>query len=230
MASENGIGRRIAAFFGVNISEDEYERPPVSSYEEKGEAYLSSRSSTRSLPSAGKSSSSTTRRNVYGDDSPSFSRYGYEEDDDDIEAYRPRGYEPRYSYTAGSSSTPARRKSSTESISRHSSVNSRFVEQPARKNTPAPRPPKRSEQTVMFELYELRDANKVISSLVQGNTIIFTIVNPDSTMCTRIVDTLCGAAYALRASISQASEKTYLLAPHSVSVRTANNGTDRRRY
>ena len=82
----------------------------------------------------------------------------------------------------------------------------------------------------MFELYELRDANKVISALVQGNTIIFTIVNPDPTMATRIVDTLCGAAYALRASISQAAEQTYLLAPQSVSVRTASGHQDRRRY
>ena len=189
MASDSGFGRKIAKFFGVNL-EDEYERPPISSYEERNDAYMNARgrshnNGSRSLPAGGRSTAAAAKRSVYGEEEYTpGGRYGFDEDDDTL-SYRRPGYEPRYSYSADSSSAPARKNRPGSADAPRRNVSSRFVEEPPRRNLPAPapsRPARRSEQTVMFELYELRDANKVISALVQGNTIIFTIVNPDPRM------------------------------------------------
>lgn len=232
MASGNGFGRKLAKFLGVKF-EDGYEKPPVSTYDERSEAYMNARERNRpeprSLPSGGRTVASV-KRSTYGDydRDPGTSRYGFEEDD---EYYGRSTNEPRYNQRGSASGAQMSHRGRQVSNLPRNNVQSRFVEEPPRRSVNSPsRETPRGEQTVMFELYELRDANKVISALVQGNTIVLTIINPDPSMCMRIVDTLCGAAYALKASISQASERTYLLAPHSVSVRTAETRLERRRY
>jgi len=84
-----------------------------------------------------------------------------------------------------------------------------------------------AQRTVMFSLANLRDANKVITALVKGNTIVMTIETDDPRLRERIVDTLSGAVFALDASIRKATEQTYLLAPKSVNVHSAYEVDDR---
>ena len=105
---------------------------------------------------------------------------------------------------------------------------SRFEEAPAprREREAEPQQPARPAvqgggSTVVLNLKTLRDANKVIASLVRGNTIVMTIDTDDPMMRQRIVDTLSGAVYALDATIRRASEQTYLLAPRTVDVQSA---------
>ena len=82
-------------------------------------------------------------------------------------------------------------------------------------------------RTVVMNLMNLRDANKVISSLVRGNTIVMTIETDDPMMRQRIVDTLSGAVYALEATIRRASDQTYLLAPRDVDVQSSYDMDER---
>ena len=108
---------------------------------------------------------------------------------------------------------------------------SRFEPQPRERDREEPAPRRASapsaNRTVVLNLLNLRDANKVISSLVRGNTIVMTIETDDPMMRQRIVDTLSGAVYALEATIRRASESTYLLAPRDVDVQAAYDADDR---
>ena len=79
----------------------------------------------------------------------------------------------------------------------------------------------------MFSLSNLRDANRVITALVKGNTIVMTIDTDDDHLRERIVDTLSGAVFALNADIRKATDQTYVLAPKTASVRTAYEVDDR---
>ena len=87
---------------------------------------------------------------------------------------------------------------------------------------PPARPARGSGQrTMMFSLKTLYDANPVITALVRGNTIVMTIETNNPELRQRIVDTLSGAVFALSATIYQASDRTYLLAPKTVDVSLA---------
>ena len=104
---------------------------------------------------------------------------------------------------------------------------SRFEDVPQppqrRPERPAPaarRPARSSGETIVISLVTLRDTNKVITALCGGDTIVVTIESADSALKTRILDTLAGAVYALNATIRQASEMTYVLAPGTVNLQT----------
>ena len=89
------------------------------------------------------------------------------------------------------------------------------VQQPRQAARPA------TNRTVMLTLNNLRDANKVITALVKGNTIVMTLEIDDPRLRERVLDTLSGAVFALDANIRKASELTYLLAPKTVNVKSA---------
>ena len=57
-----------------------------------------------------------------------------------------------------------------------------------------------------------------MEALIANNIVLLTLDQLDDRMIQRAIDTLSGAAFALRATIRKASEKTYLIAPKSVPV------------
>ena len=165
----------------------------------------------RSLPAQGSRSSSGQRTyGGYDDDRASTRRRTSSYDDYGAEFTNPSA--PR---------TPSRPRSRFEE-----------PEEPVREaeSEQLPARPVRStgsQRTVMFSLGNLRDANRVITALVKGNTIVMTIDTEDDHLRERIVDTLSGAVFALNADIRKATDQTYVLAPKTASVRSAYEVDDR---
>lgn len=92
----------------------------------------------------------------------------------------------------------------------------------------APRPAAMGQsQTVIYYLHSLEECRDVISDLLDNKTVLLNLEDMDERQIQRGIDTLCGAAFALDATVRKASDKTYLIAPNS--VRVANNG-DNARY
>ncbi len=156
----------------------------------------------KSLPAQGGRSNYTSR--TYGaDDEPRASRRSA------------RSSDYSYEYSSRAASRPR---------SRFEEDDAPRIERPEPVNAPEPvaRPMRGvSQRTMMFSLKSLRDANPVITSLVKGNTIVMTIETNDPDLRQRIIDTLSGAVFALSATIYQASDRTYLLAPRNVDVSLA---------
>lgn len=82
-------------------------------------------------------------------------------------------------------------------------------------------------QTVIYYLHSLEECRDVISDLLDNKTVLLNLEDMDERQIQRGIDTLCGAAFALDATVRKASDKTYLIAPNS--VRVANN-EDSARY
>lgn len=108
---------------------------------------------------------------------------------------------------------------------------------PPRDYAPMPEPPRsnvvslRSEgraQTVIYYLHALEECQDVITDLLDNKTVLLNLEDMDERLIQRGIDTLCGAAFALSATIRKASDKTYLIAPNSVNVALTNDGE--RRY
>ena len=62
----------------------------------------------------------------------------------------------------------------------------------------------------------------------QAETVLLNLEDMDERVVQRGIDTLCGAAFALGATLRKASDKTYLIAPKSVEVASTND--QERRY
>lgn len=170
----------------------------------------------RSIPAQG------SRSTTYGGRT-----YGGEEE------YRSNRRSNSYSDSYGSeySSTSTARSSTASSRPR-----SRFEEP---EEQPAARPSVADDQALrpnrggngqkmaMISLSNLRDANKVITALVKGYTVVMTLETDDEHLKLRIVDTLSGAVFALKADIKKATDQTYVLAPKTASVKSAFEMEDR---
>ena len=88
--------------------------------------------------------------------------------------------------------------------------------------TPAVREPARPQRMVMLSMQELEDCCEVIDHLIAGSMVLITLDDMDVKLNQRVIDTLSGSVYALRAKIRKASEKTYLVAPGSVDIDDAD--------
>ena len=195
-----------------DYSSDNYGRPStyIPSRQRVGDRNASSQQ--RSLPSTGSRSSSGQRAYGSYDDDRSSARRTAGSYDNDFGAEYANPSAPRAS---------ARPRSRFEE-----------PEEPVRENTAAQLPVRTArgagaQRTVMFSLGNLRDANRVITALVKGNTIVMTIDTDDDLLRQRIVDTLSGAVFALNADIRKATDQTYVLAPKTASVRSAYEVDDR---
>lgn len=71
---------------------------------------------------------------------------------------------------------------------------------------------------VILSLQRLEDCCDVIDHLIAGDMVLMTLDDLDVKMYQRVVDTLSGAVYALKAKIRKPSEKTYLVAPGVVDI------------
>ena len=82
-------------------------------------------------------------------------------------------------------------------------------------------------QTVIYYLHTLEECRDVISDLIDNKTVLLNLEEMEEKTIQRGIDTLCGAAFALGATLRKASDKTYLIAPNNVEVAMTNE-TDRR--
>lgn len=82
-------------------------------------------------------------------------------------------------------------------------------------------------QTVIYYLHTLEECRDVITDLIDNKTVLLNLEEMDEKTIQRGIDTLCGAAFALNATLRKASDKTYLIAPNNVEVAMTNE-TDRR--
>ena len=73
-------------------------------------------------------------------------------------------------------------------------------------------------RTVMFNLTSLAECGDVVNSLIKNNIVLLMMDQLDDATTQRAVDTLSGAAFALRAKIRRAADRTYLFAPSTVDV------------
>lgn len=208
--NQSGGFNKFLNFIGLvddDRSENRVDEYGAGSYGQRS-AYTPSRSNR-----SDSRTSASSRRSIPAQSSRTSSRRGYGEEDS------------RYS----SSRRGARFENDEQDFApqpRMSRSRSRFEEgdEPVETETApvqSPRPSRNTGRTVMFSLTNLKDANMVITALVQGNTIVMTIDTNDDHLKERIVDTLSGAVFALDATIRKASYQTYLLAPRSVNVRSA---------
>lgn len=85
-----------------------------------------------------------------------------------------------------------------------------------------------STQTVIYYLRALEECRDVINDLLDNKTVLLNLEDMDERVVQRAIDTLCGAAFALNATLRKASDKTYLIAPNSVQVASTNDAE--RRY
>jgi FtsZ-interacting cell division protein YlmF len=82
-------------------------------------------------------------------------------------------------------------------------------------------------QTVIYYLHTLEECRDVITDLMDSKTVLLNLEEMEEKTIQRGIDTLCGAAFALGATLRKASDKTYLIAPNNVEVAMTNEA-DRR--
>lgn len=82
-------------------------------------------------------------------------------------------------------------------------------------------------QTVIYYLHTLEECREVITDLIDGKTVLLNLEEMDEKAIQRGIDTLCGAAFALNATLRKASDKTYLIAPTNVEVAMTNDAERR---
>ncbi len=82
-------------------------------------------------------------------------------------------------------------------------------------------------QTVIYYLHTLEECRDVITDLIDSKTVLLNLEEMEEKTIQRGIDTLCGAAFALGATLRKASDKTYLIAPNNVEVAMTNE-TERR--
>ena len=82
------------------------------------------------------------------------------------------------------------------------------------------------QQTVVCTLHSIEECKNVILALVDKKTILLNLDRLDPAQAQRAVDTMCGATYAIGATLTRASERAWLLTPSTVEV----TSTDSNKY
>ena len=77
-------------------------------------------------------------------------------------------------------------------------------------------------QTVIFHLRRFEDCRDVILALLDRKSVLLNLDPLDEATAQRVIDAMGGAAFALGALISKASEKNYLITPNNVTVANGN--------
>ncbi len=90
------------------------------------------------------------------------------------------------------------------------------------------RPDQDLRGAVIYYLRTLEECRDVITDLIDNKTVLLNLEEMDESTIQQGIDTLCGAAFALGATLRKASDKTYLIAPNNVDVAMTNDGE--RRY
>lgn len=83
----------------------------------------------------------------------------------------------------------------------------------------------------IIEVRQVNDCRNIIKFLLEGESVMLNLENIEPKDCTRVVDLLSGAAFALQGRLVKIAHLSYLLAPQNVEVIDLSAGvTDRARY
>ena len=224
MARNQGGGRfsKILEFIGLVDEDDRSRRDPRDDREYDRQGYgrgstYDPRSSRNADPRRNTRTQNTDR--AYGN-TGRRSGNPYEEDDE-LDMRGGRRSRERDDY--GTRPNPAMNRTSaagnygraarfTEEGDRE--ARERAANMPARREQQAPS----HTRMVMLSLQRLEDCCDVIDNLIAGNVVLMTMDDLDVKMYQRVVDTLSGSVYALKAKIRKASDRTYLVAPGHVDI------------
>lgn len=173
------------------------------------------RAQSKSRPAAGRYGSEQRSSNMNGKSSSRFE--GAQENDSyyrGASSYQPGDYHPgahRTSYGAGS------RRYDESAYSAYSDSYSEDQYVPGRKaadQTGAPR-----HQTVIFKLHSVDECKGVILALIEKKSVLLNLDELDSMQAQRTLDTMSGATFAIGATLSRASDRTWLITPSTVDVK-----------
>ena len=76
-------------------------------------------------------------------------------------------------------------------------------------------------QTVIFQLQSVDECKDVILALIDRKSVLLNLDRLDMDLAQRAVDTMCGATFAIGATLSRASDRTWLITPSNVDVASA---------
>jgi len=173
------------------------------------------RAQSKSRPTAGRYNSEQRSSNMNG---KSSARYEGAQEGDSFyrgaSSYQPGDYHPgaqRTSYGAGS------RRYDDPSYSAYSdsySENRYASESKPVDQAGAPR-----HQTVIFKLHSVDECKGVILALIEKKSVLLNLDELDSMQAQRTLDTMSGATFAIGATLSRASDRTWLITPSTVDVK-----------
>ena len=77
----------------------------------------------------------------------------------------------------------------------------------------------RRHQTIIFKIRSIEECKNVILALIDKNSVLLNLDDLDSMQTQRALDTISGASYAIGATLSRASDRTWLISPSTVDVK-----------
>ena len=83
----------------------------------------------------------------------------------------------------------------------------------------------------IIDVRQIDDCRHIIRYLLEGESVLLNLENIEPKDCTRVVDLLSGAAFALQGRLVKIAHLSYLLTPQNVEVIEANpSAAERARY
>jgi|GEM_PF-6266935 len=81
-------------------------------------------------------------------------------------------------------------------------------------------------QTVIFTLHSIDECRDVILALIDKKSVLLSLEDLQSAEAQRALDTMSGASYAIGATLSKASDRTWLITPSNVEVERSSLDAD----
>ena len=81
-------------------------------------------------------------------------------------------------------------------------------------------------QTIIFMLHSVDECKEVILSLIDKKSVLLNLDELDAVQAQRALDTMSGATYAIGATLSRASDRTWLITPSNVEVERSSIDAD----
>ena len=97
-------------------------------------------------------------------------------------------------------------------------------------NAPAQRPNGGSAVWTKYSVMRLNECGGIVDSLINGEIVLVLLDRCDPSISQRVIDTLSGAAYALKAKVERASSTAYLITPKNIAFRSNSYDTYNKKY
>ncbi len=170
----------------------------------------SSRTQQRTQNSARSSRYGSEQRYGTGSHAQRSSRYEAPSTNEDS-YYRSGSYESSYRSGAQYGSYGSSSRRADESAYSAASVPERSSQQYGAAGN-------QRHQTVIFKLHSVDECRGVILALIDKKSVLLNLDELDSLQAQRTLDTMSGATFAIGATLSRASDRTWLITPSTVDV------------
>ena len=190
----------------VNLENDEDEFGESQGWTNASPGYGSRNTRQRSMPSFSRNAAA---RNDESRGTPRYSSYSERRTASNRREAEPQ---PRYrSQSAGSGySSQSRRGAGSYEATQSSSAS----------------PVYQRHQTVIFMLHSVDECKELILSLIDKKSVLMNLDELDASQAQRALDTMSGATYAIGATLSRASDRTWLITPSNVEVERSSLDND----